>query len=186
LKGIVSVETVATLTGLSETDADADLRALEEQGMVRLRETPRLTGWSLTPEGHARHAELLAAQRSPESIAALVPIYERFLSLNDRIKALATAWQQLAPDDKAGRWDAVEELAEALGEAAPIVTAAAGVVPRFASYERRMTEAVEKLRAGDERYFTGVTVDSFHTVWFECHEDLIQTLGRERIAEGSF
>jgi hypothetical protein len=64
--------------------------------------------------------------------------------------------------------------------------AAAGVVGRFRSYERRLASALEQLRAGDERFFTGVTVDSFHTVWFECHEDLIQTLGRDRVQEGSF
>jgi len=62
----------------------------------------------------------------------------------------------------------------------------AEVVERIAWHSRRLAAAMERLREGDERYFTGVTVDSFHTVWFECHEDLIQTLGRERIAEGSF
>ncbi|MGH2725823.1 MAG: transcriptional regulator, partial [Actinomycetota bacterium] len=83
-------------------------------------------------------------------------------------------------------WEAIEELGEINTEAVDIVGAAAGVEPRFESYRARLTAALSRLREGDERFFTGVTVDSFHTVWFECHEDLIQTLGRERIAEGSF
>ncbi|MEX2555401.1 MAG: hypothetical protein WEB06_07210 [Actinomycetota bacterium] len=186
LKGIVALDFLAELVERSSGDVQAELDRLTGEGLVRLRETPRLTGWSLTPEGHARHADEMAAQRTPEIVSSLTPIYEGFLRLNDRVKALSTSWQQLATDDRAGRWEAIEELAELLGEAAAILITAAGVVPRFRSYERRLTSALEQLRAGDERFFTGVTVDSFHTVWFECHEDLIQSLGRDRVQEGSF
>ena len=28
-------------------------------------------------------------------------------------------------------------------------------------------------------------IDSYHTVWFELHEDLLATLGIERSSEGS-
>ena len=186
LKGMVAAESVAALVERSVDEVQAELERLSAEGLVRLRETPRLTGWSLTPEGHARHAQEMAGQRTPEIVASLTPLYEDFLRLNDRVKALSTSWQQLTADDKARRWEAIEELDEALGEAAAILIAAAGVVGRFRSYERRLASALEQLRAGDERFFTGVTVDSFHTVWFECHEDLIQTLGRDRVEEGSF
>lgn len=186
LKGMVPADSLAELIERSPADVQAELDRLAADGLVRLRETPRITGWSLTPEGHARHAQEMAGQRTPEIIASLTPLYEGFLGLNDRVKALSTSWQQLAADDATGRWEAVEELDAVLGEAAAILIAAAGVVPRLRSYERRLATALEKLRAGDERFFTGVTVDSFHTVWFECHEDLIQTLGRDRVEEGSF
>ena len=186
LKGMVAVEPLAALVERSVDDVRAELDRLAADGLVRLRETPRLTGWSLTPDGHARHAQEIAGRRTPEIVSELTPLYDGFLRLNDRVKALSTSWQQLAADDRAGRWDAIEELGEVLGEAAAILIAAAGVVPRFRSYERRLASAVEQLRAGDERFFTGVTVDSFHTVWFECHEDLIQSLGRDRVEEGSF
>jgi predicted transcriptional regulator len=186
LKGMVSVESLAALVERSVADVQAELDGLAADGLVRLRETPRLTGWSLTPEGHARHAEEIAALRTPEIVSGLTPLYEDFLRLNDRVKGLSTSWQQLAADDRAGRWEAIEKLDEVLGEAAAILIAAAGVVPRFRSYERRLASALEQLRTGDERFFTGVTVDSCHTVWFECHEDLIQTLGRDRVQEGSF
>lgn len=186
LKGIVAVEALAALVEQPVDDVRDKLDRLAGEGLVRLRETPRLTGWSLTPEGHTRHAEEMAAQRTPAIVSSLSPVYEGFLRLNDRVKALSTSWQQLAADDEAGRWDAIEELGEVYGEAAAILIASAGVLPRFRSYERRLATALEQLRAGDERFFTGVTVDSFHTVWFECHEDLIQTLGRDRVEEGSF
>ncbi len=186
LKGMVAVEALASLVERSVDDVQAELDRLAAGGFVRLRETPRLTGWALTPEGHARHAQEMSRMRTPEIVSGLTPPYEDFLRLNDRVKALSTSWQQLAADDAAGRWDAIEELDDVLGEAAAILIAAAGVVPRFRSYERRLASALEQLRAGDERFFTGVTVDSFHAVWFECHEDLIQSLGRDRVQEGSF
>lgn len=186
LKGIVPTESIAALIDRPFPDVHATVERMAEEGLVRLRETPRLTGWTLTEAGHARHAREIADQRSTEIVAALTPIYERFLGLNARVKVLSTSWQHLAPDDAAGRWEAVEELGEVQAEAAGIVSAAAGIVPRLRSYERRLAAALEQLRAGDERFFTGVTVDSFHTVWFECHEDLIQTMGRDRVEEGSF
>ena len=33
------------------------------------------------------------------------------------------------------------------------------------------------MRAGDPDWFTRPTVDSYHTVWFELHENLLATLG---------
>ena len=186
LKGIVATESIAALIDQPVPDVQTTVDRLADEGLVRLRETPRLSGWTLTEAGRARHTQEIVDQRSTEIVAALTPVYERFLGLNTRVKALSTSWQQLAPDDAAARWEAIEELGEAHAEAAVIVSAAAGIVPRFRSYQRRLALALEQLRAGDERFFTGVTVDSFHTVWFECHEDLIQTMGRDRVEEGSF
>jgi hypothetical protein len=34
--------------------------------------------------------------------------------------------------------------------------------------------------------FTGVMCGSFHDIWMELHEDLIQLLGVDRHAEGSY
>ena len=36
------------------------------------------------------------------------------------------------------------------------------------------------LRAGDGRYAASPRIDSLHQVWFELHQDLLLTLGRER------
>jgi hypothetical protein len=34
--------------------------------------------------------------------------------------------------------------------------------------------------AGDRAAFTAPLVESYHTVWFELHQDLLLTLGRQR------
>lgn len=186
LKGIVSSDALPDLLDRPAEAIESAVDRMASEGLVARRETPRLSGWALTPAGRDRHAEAIAAQRDAEVVSAVTPLYERFLDLNSRVKKLSTSWQQLASDDAAGRWDAIEQLGEVHDGAAAIVRAIAERVPRFRSYERRLAAALEALHGGDERFFTGVTVDSFHTVWFECHEDLIQTLGRDRVEEGSF
>ena len=62
--------------------------------------------------------------------------------------------------------------------------ARAGIVERFGRYGDRLSVALEKLDE-DPRYFVSPQVDSYHTVWFECHEDFLLTLGRTRRGEGS-
>ena len=54
------------------------------------------------------------------------------------------------------------------------------VLPRFARYAPRLTNAVDRVRAGEVDWFTKPVLDSYHTVWFELHEDLLATLGIER------
>ncbi|MCS5679761.1 MAG: hypothetical protein NZ603_07680, partial [Acidimicrobiales bacterium] len=60
---------------------------------------------------------------------------------------------------------------------------------RFDGYGRRFSEALRRVVAGEIDWFTGVMmdvvwIDSYHTVWFELHENLLATLGIERAKEG--
>ena len=41
------------------------------------------------------------------------------------------------------------------------------------------------MQAGEKDWFTKPTIDSYHTVWFELHENLLATLGIERGKETS-
>ena len=65
----------------------------------------------------------------------------------------------------------------------PIVAELAAVLARFASYGPRFATALERVEAGELDWFTKPTIDSFHTVWFELHENLLATLGIERGTE---
>src|SRR5207245_10907769 len=62
----------------------------------------------------------------------------------------------------------------------PIADDLAASLPRFARYGPRLTNAVDRVRAGEVDWFTKPVLDSYHTVWFELHEDLLATLGIER------
>ena len=55
--------------------------------------------------------------------------------------------------------------------------------PRLADYGVRLGRAVELALAGDGRYVASPRVDSYHGIWFELHEDLIQLAGRNRADE---
>jgi pyruvate,orthophosphate dikinase len=50
-------------------------------------------------------------------------------------------------------------------------------------YGARLTRAVEAATAGDARFVASPRVDSYHGIWFELHEDLIQLAGRTRAEE---
>ena len=49
----------------------------------------------------------------------------------------------------------------------------------------RPLPAILGVEAGDHQWFTRPLIDSYHTVWFELHEDLLSTLGKERASEES-
>ena len=53
-------------------------------------------------------------------------------------------------------------------------------VPRLVRYGPRFDAALEQFRAGDRRYLASPLVDSYHTLWFEFHEELIQLSGLTR------
>ena len=55
--------------------------------------------------------------------------------------------------------------------------------PRLADYRVRLGRALEQALGGDQRYVASPRVDSYHGIWFELHEDLIQLAGRNRADE---
>ncbi len=50
---------------------------------------------------------------------------------------------------------------------------------RYDIYDRRSDRALELARGGDQRYVASPRVDSYHSVWFELHEDLIRLVRQE-------
>jgi hypothetical protein len=54
------------------------------------------------------------------------------------------------------------------------------ILPRFAYYRTRLLAALEKAEAGNIQWVSSPTIESYHTLWFELHEDLLRLLGRLR------
>ena len=46
-------------------------------------------------------------------------------------------------------------------------------------------EALRRVRAGEHDWFTKPVIESYHTVWFELHEDLLASLGLDRSSEAA-
>ena len=55
------------------------------------------------------------------------------------------------------------------------------VLPRFGRYGVRLGNALARADAG-ETAAVADTIDSYHSVWFQLHEDLLVTLGLPRWA----
>ena len=182
VKGIATPEALALATDTSEEAVLSHLRALESEGVCFERPSRKRPGWVLSEEGRERHAAELAAAHPPATHESIAELYEGFLALNNDVKGLAAKWQHAGSDDERfdllGRLEDVHELAD------KSLASTGELIPRFGRYGRRLGIALEKIE-DDPRYFVSPLVDSYHNVWFECHEDFLLTLGRTRAGEGS-
>ena len=66
----------------------------------------------------------------------------------------------------------------------PVCTTAGQLLARFGSYPDRFSTALAKVQDGETDWFTKPVIDSYHTVWFELHENFLASLGIERTSEG--
>ena len=182
---------MAELVSLEVAPVEHVLRRGRELGWVQYREG-RMTGWSLTPTGRSEGERRLAAELEARGCRVAVEVcYERFLALNAEVLAVCTDWQLRDPatvnDHLDAAYDAkvVERLIALHGQAAAICVELAAALERFAGYGDRLGAALVRLRAGEQEWFTGVRIPSYHAVWFELHENLLATLGIDRSREGT-
>jgi hypothetical protein len=193
LGGFVEADVVTARYGLPDGVADEVLAAAAADGLARRRDG-RVSGWSLTADGRSELERLLATEAEEAGNRHVVAgAYERFLPVNKELLATCTAWQVL--DEASGAlndhsdpaYDAgvIARLADLDGVAQPICAELAGAFDRFAGYGGRLAGARARVEQGEHDWFTKPMIDSYHTVWFELHEDLLATLGIERSSEGS-
>ncbi|MGK2949076.1 MAG: transcriptional regulator [Acidimicrobiales bacterium] len=192
LKGFAEAASVAEAVGLAGSVAEPILEELVGGGAATHREG-RISGFSLTPAGRVEHAELLAAELDAAGVRGQVEAaYRRFLGHNTDLLAICTAWQlrevdgQSTPNDHSDPdYDAavVARLASLHGHAEPICGELADALDRYCHYGPRLSHALERVQSGDTDWFTKPMLASYHTIWFELHEDLLATLGIERGSE---
>jgi len=190
VKGFADAESAAAALLCSPEEAGALLAKLVAE---RLAESAagslRLTG-----AGEALAQEVLAedsrALRAERAGAAL----EDFQALDRRLKETVTAWQmreiggtQALNDHSDFEYDArvLSRLAALHADAAAWLGPLASGLPRLARYGERLRCAAAAVKAGDPRYLASPRVDSYHSVWFELHEDLIRLAGRTRASEAA-
>ena len=188
IKGFSTAATVAELSTVDAGRTATILNELSESGHTKFFEAREL--WQLTPEGKERHAaEIVDA--AAEHGSGLRTQYEPFLELNTELKELCTAWQTRGGEpndhtDAAYDGERLSELDQFNERCAPVLDGFAAEVPRFAAYRHRLTGATARAVNGETKMFTGVMCGSFHDIWMELHEDLIQLLSIDRNAEGSY
>jgi len=163
----------------------AALPCVEElitENAALFRPTPR--GVTLTPAGRDWVAERLAAERAGIDHAALDACYESFGELNRRFKQIVSEWQMATGRQTDADWETLVDAVAAIhARLQPLVAQTADQVARLAGYARRFDEALAAMRRGDRGMLASPLQDSYHTVWFEYHEELIALTGRDRGAE---
>jgi hypothetical protein len=192
LKGFTDVDALSGYCGLPEAQLQEVLVGLRDRDLV-LHRDGRVSGWTLTPAGREEHGRLLASELERAGCGSDVEaIYQEFLALNPRLLAAASAWQvrdvngQAVTNDHADpAYDAgvIADLREVHVEAVLLTDRLTACLARFERYRPRLEAAIASVEAGDRDWFTRPLIDSYHTVWFELHEDLLGTLGRERSQE---
>lgn len=139
----------------------------------------------LSPAGRERLDGLLADERSHLDTAAVAAAYDEFCSVNPEFKALVTDWQlkdgQPNTHEDAGYDAAVlARLDDVHRRVTPIIAAVATQLPRLSRYSVKLQTALDNIHAGETTWLARPLIDSYHTVWFELHEELILATGRTR------
>lgn len=187
LRGRATVEDVADSAGLASEDVQADFDRLAERGMLQdSRGRVRLT-----EAGRSELSTLLEAERAVVDRAALSGAYNEFHSFNDDFKQLVTEWQLRGPDTPNDHSDPdydsriIARLNDIHSSFQPLLGRLVLLAPRLRMYPRRFDAALQKVNAGDHTWIARPLVDSYHTGWFELHEDLINLCGRTRAREAA-
>ncbi len=192
LKGRTQPEAVATLYDLDVGAVESALASLAEDGFAQFREG-RTAFWMQTAEGKAEGERRMAAELDAAGARDLVfSCYADFKVLNAEMLAVCTRWQvkdvdgeQVINDHADTSYDdaVIGELAGLDAGVQPIVAALSGALERFGIYAGRFTTALGHVKAGEHEWFTRPIMESYHTVWFELHEDFFGTLGIDRASE---
>lgn len=187
LKGRVEMEPLAAASGLSEADCAAIIGELTEQGLAE-EARGRL---KLTATGREQLAGELASEREGVDQGALTQQYHAFDEHNSALKSLMTRWQlkdESTPNDHTdAAYDQaiVADLAKLDADFQPLLQHMVQTAPRLAHYPDRFSGALQKVKDGDHSWFARPLADSYHTVWFELHEDLIGLAGLTRADEAA-
>ncbi len=194
LKGIAEADVVAELIGRDVDAVRDELASLQALDLVTYRHG-RMPGYLHTPEGRSVGARLLAeeveAAGTRDEIAAA---YGEFGPCNDELLRVCTAWQlrpvdgtQAVNDHADADYDVrvIDRLAAVHDRVDPVLERLTAALARFAGHRRRLRTALDRVLAGDHDYFTKPMFPSYHSHWFELHEDLLATLGTERVTEGN-
>jgi hypothetical protein len=186
--GFAGLARAGEATGLPEPDVESELIDLAVAGLVT-HSSGEFGGWDLTDAGRATDSKRISDELDTAgSRVAVTAAYEDFLVLNPELLDLCAAWQLRWADGVAKPNDHTDpaydsrilhQLTRFDRRAGAVCAALAAALPRFRRYRVRLTHALTRARSGALEYVTDST-SSYHTVWFQLHEDLLVTLGIPR------
>ena len=192
IRGFVELSEIVISTRLKVEEVESHLDSFKENNLVNYREG-RIEGWMLTQEGRGRSQQLVTSELESSGFREEINSnYQDFLSSNQKFLSLCTDWQlrtvngeQEINDHSDTDYDeeVIARLVDINGEIQPVCESLADSLNRFEGYSRRFSEALHKVQNNEPEWFTKPMIDSYHTIWFELHENLLVTLGIERTKE---
>jgi hypothetical protein len=186
IKKLAAPEAIAELIGLPPAtvaarlgDAVASGRAIAVDGKYMLSPLAQI---ALEGDYSLQYSDL----REDDAFLAA---YEDFERVNIALKALITDWQtvivggQPVINDHSDR-DHDEKIITRLGafhdRADAILKRLAKGLPRLEHYRTGLLAALEKAEDGAIEWVSDARIESYHTLWFELHEELLRIVGRQR------
>ena len=192
IRGFVQLSEIVISTRLKVEEVESHLDSFKENNLVNYREG-RIEGWMLTQEGRGRSQQLVTSELESSGFREEINSnYQDFLSSNQKFLSLCTDWQlrtvngeQEINDHSDTTYDeeVITRLVDINNEIQPVCKSLADSLNRFEGYSRRFSEALHKVQNNESEWFTKPMIDSYHTIWFELHENLLVTLGIERTKE---
>jgi pyruvate,orthophosphate dikinase len=190
IKGLAPAHGVADAVLSTPDDVTPILDQLVAEGLA----TTVAGAYRLSESGTTRANELRAAEREAWGTDNAAAALDAFLDLDHRMKSAVTAWQlrddvegQVVNDHSDAAYDAavLKRLASIHADTLAWLKPLDAGPARLADYGVRLGRAIEQALGGDHRYVASPRVDSYHGIWFELHEDLIQLAGRTREEESA-
>jgi hypothetical protein len=186
IKKHAAADALAAVAGLPQARVAAALALGVAKG--RIVEADRR--YVLTPAGRlvldGEYSRYCGGLRADGRCAAG---YERFEVINRELKQLITDWQTMevggrrVPNDHSDKdYDArlLDRLSALHERFAPVLDGLVACAPRLAAYRDKLESALERAEDGELAWVSDARTESYHTVWFELHEDLLRLLGRVR------
>lgn len=186
--GVAGEDRVATAAGMPREEVATRLRALADRRLVALDPGP-FGGWSLTESGRSTGQAWLDAELDHADARARVQrSYESFLRLNPELLQICTDWQlrrlgsaHVVNDHSDFDYDnaILSRLVHVDASVQNLCSDLASRLSRFAVYGPRLAIALDRSISGATEQVSD-SLDSYHSVWFQLHEDLLVTLGISR------
>jgi hypothetical protein len=177
---------IAGLVGLESDRVEALLNAAVQHGRAQAADGR----FVLTPLARvALEASYSGHFANIRADADFMEAFEAFEVVNLQLKGAITDWQtmtvggQQVPNDHSDL-EHDEKIIGRIGDCHERVDAILKrlerQIPRLGYFRRKLLIALEKAEDGAFEWVSDVRIESYHTLWFELHEDLLRIVGRTR------
>jgi len=179
----------ATLADVLGSSPDT-LAPILDRAVATGRAAEAQAKYMLTPAGHmileGQYGARYAALRDD---AGFIAAYDQFELINTELKQVITDWQvvdiggkQIANDHGDPDYDGkiIDRIAGIHERMEKILQTFAKSSERFSRYAAKLEAALDRAEDGEHTWVSDATIESYHTVWFEMHEDLLRMLDRQR------